>query len=110
MNSVVFAGRGVEVPEYILVQMPNGEIKELELDEYLYGVVKSEMGTSYQASGMTKSAEIPMEALKAQAVASRSYAAYQISRAKADAAFHVTTIYGKTDAGTNRSAEKRRIY
>ena len=38
LNSVVFAGRGVEVPEYILVQMPNGEIKELELDEYLYGV------------------------------------------------------------------------
>lgn len=44
-------------------------INELPLDEYLYGVVASEMSPSW-----------PLEALKAQAVAARSYALATIGR------------------------------
>ena len=42
---------------------------ELTLEEYLYGVVSSEMPSSY-----------PSEALKAQAVCARTYALYQMER------------------------------
>jgi len=44
-----------------------GEIEEIELDEYLYGVVASEMPASFE-----------MEALKAQAVVARTYTIYKI--------------------------------
>ena len=91
LNTVVFAGRSIEIPEYILVQMKDGSIEELELDTYLYGVVKKEMGTSYKSVDMSKSEPISIEALKAQAVASRSYAVYQITKAGEDAEYHVTT-------------------
>ena len=91
LNSVVFAGRGIEIPEYILVQMKDGSVEEIELDTYLYGVVKKEMGTSYKSVDMSKSEPISIEALKAQAVASRSYAVYQILKAGEDAEYHVTT-------------------
>lgn len=43
---------------------------ELQLEEYLYGVVSSEMPASY-----------PKEALKAQAVCARTYAIYQMEQA-----------------------------
>ena len=46
-------------------------IEELPLEDYLYGVLPSEMSPSW-----------PLEALKAQAVASRSYAAKNINPAK----------------------------
>lgn len=51
------------IPKTLLVQHPDGEIKEMVLDEYLKGVVPPEMGL-----------QKPIEALKAQAIASRSYA------------------------------------
>lgn len=89
LNTVVFAG--VEVPEYIKVKMSDGRVQEIELDTYLYGVVQSEMGTAYKASGMKSSEEVPIEALKAQAVASRSYAVYKILSAGEDADYHVTS-------------------
>lgn len=50
-----------------LLHTENGEIEELNLDEYLYGVVSSEMPASFE-----------MEALKAQAVVARTYTIYQI--------------------------------
>lgn len=89
LNSVVFAG--IEIPEYIKVKMNDGSILEVELDEYLYGVVQSEIGLSYKAVDMASSEKIPMEALKAQAVASRSYAVYNIQNAGDDAEYHVTS-------------------
>ena len=44
-----------------------GEIEELPLDNYLYGVVSGEMPASFE-----------MEALKAQSVVARTYTLYQI--------------------------------
>lgn len=43
------------------------QIEEIKLDDYLYGVVSSEMPASYE-----------MEALKAQAIVARTYTIYQI--------------------------------
>lgn len=67
----------VDVPETVRIKLNDGEIIELDLDEYLYGVVKSEMGTSYKTNGERK--DVDIEALKAQAVASRTYAVYKIN-------------------------------
>lgn len=56
--------------EYTTIKLfhtENGEIEELLLDEYLYGVVAAEMPASYQ-----------IEALKAQATVARTYTIYQI--------------------------------
>ena len=49
-----------------LLHFETGQIEELNLDEYLYGVVSSEMPASFE-----------MEALKAQAVVARTYTIYQ---------------------------------
>lgn len=76
-----------EVPETIRIKLENGEIMEINLDEYLYGVVKNEMGTSYKTDGKVK--QIGSEALKAQAVASRTYAVYKILQNE-DAEYDVT--------------------
>ena len=70
------------IPETVRIKQNDGSIIELDLDEYLYGVVTSEMGTSYRENGKTK--EIGLEALKAQAVASRTYAVYKINSANYD--------------------------
>ena len=43
------------------------QTEEINLDDYLYGVVSSEMPASYE-----------MEALKAQAIVARTYTIYQI--------------------------------
>ena len=51
------------VPSTIRVLMPDGQVVEMDVDEYLKGVVPWELPPS-----------APMEALKAQAVAARSYA------------------------------------
>jgi len=51
-----------------LYRSKTGEIEELPIDEYLYGVVSSEMPVKYE-----------MEALKAQAVVARTYTIYQIT-------------------------------
>ena len=50
-----------------LLHTKSGEIEEIHLDEYLYGVVSAEMPASYE-----------LEALKAQATVARTYTIYQI--------------------------------
>jgi len=50
-----------------LLHAENGEIEEVPLDEYLYGVVSAEMPASFE-----------LEALKAQATVARTYTIYQI--------------------------------
>lgn len=50
-----------------LLHSKTNQIEEIQLDEYLYGVVSSEMPANYKA-----------EALKAQAVVARTYTIYQI--------------------------------
>ena len=89
LSSVAYGKMKVNVPETVRIKLNNGEIIEIELDEYLYGVVSSEMGTSYRENGKTK--EVGIEALKAQAIASRSYAVYNIQHAKYDGYDMTTT-------------------
>ena len=50
-----------------LYHTENGEIQEIPIDEYLYGVVSAEMPADYE-----------VEALKAQAIVARTYTIYQI--------------------------------
>ena len=50
-----------------LYHSKTGEVEELPIDEYLYGVVSAEMPANFE-----------MEALKAQAVVARTYTLYQI--------------------------------
>lgn len=50
-----------------LLHVQTGEIEELNLDAYLYGVVSSEMPASFE-----------IEALKAQATVARTYTIYQL--------------------------------
>ena len=50
-----------------LLHSETGQIEELEIDQYLYGVVSSEMPANFE-----------IEALKAQAVVARTYTIYQI--------------------------------
>ena len=54
-----------------LLHKKTGEIEVLPIDEYLYGVVASEMPASYD-----------IEALKAQAIVARTYTLYQIKNSK----------------------------
>ncbi len=51
------------IPQTLLIRLADGQIQEMPLDEYLKGVVPSEIGLAK-----------PLEALKAQAIAARSYA------------------------------------
>lgn len=50
-----------------LLHNSTSEIEDMEIDEYLYGVVASEMPASYE-----------IEALKAQAIVARTYTIYQM--------------------------------
>lgn len=50
-----------------LLHIENGNIEEIDLDTYLFGVVASEMPASFE-----------LEALKAQAVVARTYTIYQM--------------------------------
>lgn len=68
----------VVVPETLCVQLADGRIEEMPLEEYLKGVVPAEMGL-----------QKPMEALKAQAIASRSFAV--VTRRHALGGFDVCT-------------------
>lgn len=52
-------------PEALRVLMPDGSIADMDMQSYLIGVLSAEMPASF-----------PMEALKAQAVAARTYARY----------------------------------
>lgn len=54
-----------------LLHKKSGQIEKIAIDEYLYGVVSAEMPVNYE-----------LEALKAQAVAARTYTVYQISNNK----------------------------
>lgn len=54
-----------------LLHKQTGEVEELNMDEYLYGVVAAEMPASYEK-----------EALKAQAIVARTYTIYQAENSK----------------------------
>lgn len=54
-----------------LLHSETGEVENLDLDEYLLGVVSSEMPASFE-----------LEALKAQAVVARTYTIYKITEGK----------------------------
>lgn len=54
-----------------LLHQATGEVEEIQLDTYLYGVVSAEMPASYE-----------LEALKAQAVVARTYTVYKIQNKK----------------------------
>lgn len=54
-----------------LLHKQTGEVEELNMDEYLYGVVAAEMPASYEN-----------EALKAQAIVARTYTIYQAENSK----------------------------
>lgn len=54
-----------------LLYQATGEVEEIQLDTYLYGVVSAEMPASYE-----------LEALKAQAVVARTYTVYKIQNKK----------------------------
>ncbi|MBR0041079.1 MAG: stage II sporulation protein D [Oscillospiraceae bacterium] len=69
-------------PELIAVLMPDGRTRTMDMQDYLTGVVAAEMPASFHA-----------EALKAQAVAARSYAMYCASYAKHGEA-QICTDYG----------------
>jgi hypothetical protein len=58
-NEIAFA-----LPTSIRVLLPNNQVEEMKLETYLAGVIAAEIGL-----------DAPLEALKAQAVASRTYAA-----------------------------------
>lgn len=51
------------IPQTLLIRLADGQVQEMSVDEYLKGVVPSEIGLAK-----------PLEALKAQAIAARSYA------------------------------------
>ncbi|MCD7803433.1 MAG: stage II sporulation protein D [Clostridiales bacterium] len=60
------------VPETLTVLLPDGTVEEMGLEDYLWGVVAAEMPAAFES-----------EALKAQAVAARTYTCYQAAREKA---------------------------
>ncbi|MCJ7744762.1 MAG: SpoIID/LytB domain-containing protein, partial [Actinobacteria bacterium] len=63
-NVPVARGSGVSVvPDTVNVLMPDGSVKTMEMDEYLKGVVPSEVSASW-----------PYDSLAAQAIAARCYA------------------------------------
>lgn len=69
-------------PETIAVLMPDGSIAQMDMQDYLIGVVAAEMPASFHP-----------QALRAQAVAARSYAMYCASFSKHGEA-QVCTDYG----------------
>ncbi|MFH1085355.1 MAG: SpoIID/LytB domain-containing protein, partial [Chloroflexota bacterium] len=78
-----------EVPTTVRVLMPDGAVVVMEMDEYLKGVVPHEVPPYW-----------PVETLRAQAVAARSYAATR--RAHADQGADVcTTVHCQVWSGTH---------
>ncbi|MCL0095781.1 SpoIID/LytB domain-containing protein, partial [Dehalococcoidia bacterium] len=67
----------VVVPSTIRVLMTDGSVKEMDMEEYLRGVVPAEMGPEWVRNKGLNRAQT-LEALKAQAVAARSYAAARV--------------------------------
>lgn len=72
-------------------------VNRLPLEEYLYSVVGSEMSPHW-----------PLEALKAQAVASRSYAAYHIAHPPSTEYDLVDDTHSQEYEGTGREADSTR--
>lgn len=60
-----------ETGSHLRVLLPDGTIEEMELEDYLWGVVAAEMPAAFE-----------QEALKAQAVAARTYTYYQLQHPK----------------------------
>ncbi len=107
LNKFTFAS--VDVPEYIRIKTGDNTIIELDLEEYLYGVVQSEMGINYKAVEMENSAPVPLDALKAQAIASRTYAVYNILAKGENAEYHVTNTTSNQvykDVNVNSNVKK----
>lgn len=91
ISSISFAKTKIEIPDYVRVKLNDGTIEKIDLDEYLYSVVQSEMGLYYKSTDMKSAAQVPLEALKAQAVASRSYVLYNIINSSSNSDFDVTS-------------------
>ncbi len=92
----------VHVPSEIRVLMPDGTVQVMRLEEYLRGVVPRDIGE-----------EAPAEALKAQAVAARCYAAFAVAnpRHSAQGADICTTTHcqvwsPQTYASTDEAVEE----
>ncbi len=77
-NTTLFFPNKEESPNIAVKDTSNGKIEEMDLEEYIVGVVASEMPASFN-----------IEALKAQAIASRTYAVYKISTSSGE--FDVVT-------------------
>lgn len=71
---------------YVTIYRSNGSINELEINEYLIGVVGSEMPASFN-----------IEALKAQAIVARTYALKRISQNKILTDTTSTQVYKDND-------------
>lgn len=95
------------VPATIRVLMPNGTVEVMEMEDYLKGVVPMEIGWKN-----------PTEALKAQAVAARSYAATSHAHTDVGADICTTTHcqawnsahYAETDAAVDATAGQVVVY
>ncbi len=89
------------VPATIRVLMPDGSVEVMDMDEYLKGVVPSEISPSW-----------PAQALRAQAVAARSYAATRHAHSDQGADVCTTTHcqggsdvhYATTDAAVEETS------
>ena len=75
---VIFSSKNDAV--YIRVALPDKQVKSMPLEDYLIGVVAAEMP-----------AEFEMEALKAQAVAARTYALKRIEKQAENSPYDVDT-------------------
>jgi len=87
---------GLVIPETLLIQFPDGRVEEMPLDQYLKGVVPTEMGLKK-----------PIEALKAQAIAARSYAV-TTRRHASDSVDMCTTTHCQVYKPKNRYADSDR--
>lgn len=81
-SSLVLAKTSVNEPDTVRLKLNDGSVVTLDWNEYLYGVVNAEMGTSYKVNGEIK--QIKIDALKAQAIASRTFAMYILEHPKYD--------------------------
>jgi len=70
------------VPQQLSVQMEDGNVTVMDLEEYLMGVVPQEIPTAS-----------PLEALKAQAIAARTFAARAVQHSRHSAAAVCTTSH-----------------
>ncbi len=92
-----------EITSYIKIKInKNNEIKEIDLEEYIIGVVAGEMPASFE-----------MEALKAQAVTSRTYAMYKINNTKENYDIETTVddqVYITTDEMKDKWGRDYELY